>query len=746
MGGDFGRMLSEAGLGFMQGYAQQKVNQNIETQQRQAKFAMQGALDLAQRGELGNMAPEFMKPLEKYFGKEGLAQLQQMNQLNQTMRNLRQGTEALVNAPVQEERLVQDPRLQGPPTPEGTFPLQQQMTSRAPTNVEMVQRANQLTPQEMYFMTGDTSAGGLSAQSQSLAQQRLEHDFQQRKYTEEPSRKAQERQENALINIEQESAKQGKQAFRMSRQEAEERVNTGQIPEGFQPFIVGDGAILIQRPPDSIKIDSDVQTELAGAGITDIRQASPKQIAAATQRVLEKKYEISAANALETKRATKEMAENSRLADISPQRYESTFNARTGQLAPTNLTVKGADSREWKVLPDLHKKVLQEVQQSRASLEGVVRDFQKLYGQGGELANIKATLPSRTKAGVQAFWNNLTQKNPTLATLRDQAGQLAQALNRGSYGGVGTQTESDRKYAIEALTHIASGAFLLDTPEVQQKKINEITKRFNRIEGAILGNAGQEYPGTLYMDITKSSNEELQWSNPPVTLENIGTAAGTAQTQQGGEPAPINGQTYQDAVQKYGDKMTPEVWEEYRKQIEGQSSGNQEDSTQKKNLSDSSIGRDLEEAAETYDVPVDFLATMARIESAGDPDAVSPTGATGIFQFTRGTGKEYGLVGDDFDNRKDARENIMAGAKLAKNNKKALERAGIEPEPYLLYMAHQQGVGGTKAIVEAADKGREVSKSIRRNMDLNGGKGLSPQEFLDMWQRKWERHEALYLA
>ena len=152
-----------------------------------------------------------------------------------------------------------------------------------------------------------------------------------------------------------------------------------------------------------------------------------------------------------------------------------------------------------------------------------------------------------------------------------------------------------------------------------------------------------------------------------------------------------------------------------------------------------SLNKDLADASRIYGIPLSFLQTMARIESRGNPNAVSPTGATGIFQFTRGTGTQYGLVGPGFDNRKNQRANVMAGAQLAQDNAKALKRAGLPATPAYLYLAHQQGVGGAKAITRAAMAGTEVSANIRKNMNHNGGKGLTPAQFLEKWDKKWTK-------
>jgi len=153
---------------------------------------------------------------------------------------------------------------------------------------------------------------------------------------------------------------------------------------------------------------------------------------------------------------------------------------------------------------------------------------------------------------------------------------------------------------------------------------------------------------------------------------------------------------------------------------------------------------DLRGAATKHNIPLPYLRAMADIESKGDPNAVSSTGATGIFQFTKGTGRDFGLITDKGDNRKNQEANIDAGARLWNANRRTLERAGISTEPWMMYMAHQQGATGVRHLVEVAQGKRQMTAKIRRSMDLNGGKGKTPQEFLDMWEAKWDRIASKY--
>ena len=142
-------------------------------------------------------------------------------------------------------------------------------------------------------------------------------------------------------------------------------------------------------------------------------------------------------------------------------------------------------------------------------------------------------------------------------------------------------------------------------------------------------------------------------------------------------------------------------------------------------------------------VSEDFLRSMAFIESGGRANAVSGTGATGLFQFTEGTGRAYGLVGPGFDNRKNAKANAIAAAKLAQDNKKSLQRLfkkfGINREvtDFDLYMAHQQGAGGWTHILRRAESGESVSPQIRKNMNNNAGKGLNASQFVKHWEKSF---------
>ncbi len=67
----------------------------------------------------------------------------------------------------------------------------------------------------------------------------------------------------------------------------------------------------------------------------------------------------------------------------------------------------------------------------------------------------------------------------------------------------------------------------------------------------------------------------------------------------------------------------------------------------------------VEEASRKYQVPIQFIQAVIRVESSFKYRAVSSAGAQGLMQLMPGTGREMG-VHDPFD----PRQNIMGGTRL----------------------------------------------------------------------------------
>lgn len=152
----------------------------------------------------------------------------------------------------------------------------------------------------------------------------------------------------------------------------------------------------------------------------------------------------------------------------------------------------------------------------------------------------------------------------------------------------------------------------------------------------------------------------------------------------------------------------------------------------------------IKETAEKSGLDENYLRTMAHIESKGNPTAFNKgSKAAGLYQFIPSTAKSYGLRGKEFD----PRANAMAAARLSLDNKKTLEKAGIEATPEMLYIAHQQGPQGAIDLVKYAKEGRSFSQlpgTLQRNIKSNaGGKALGAEEFLNFWKKGYREHASV---
>lgn len=144
----------------------------------------------------------------------------------------------------------------------------------------------------------------------------------------------------------------------------------------------------------------------------------------------------------------------------------------------------------------------------------------------------------------------------------------------------------------------------------------------------------------------------------------------------------------------------------------------------------------IKKASESSGVDLGYMRTMAKIESGGRANATNASGAKGLYQFVPGTAREMGIAGQEFD----PAANAKAAAEYTKRNIATLKKAGIEPTPEILYMAHQQGAGGVIQLAKAAQAGKgydELSPELQKNMASNAGRGKSAAEFMDMWKKRY---------
>lgn len=139
---------------------------------------------------------------------------------------------------------------------------------------------------------------------------------------------------------------------------------------------------------------------------------------------------------------------------------------------------------------------------------------------------------------------------------------------------------------------------------------------------------------------------------------------------------------------------------------------------------------------EKYGLPQGYLDRTAQIESSGNPHAKNPhSSAAGLFQFTRGTAKQYGLT-DPFD----AAASTNAAGQLAADNARMLRSSlGREPTAGELYLAHQQGAGG--AVKLLSNPNAPAVEAVGRQAVLNNGgnPNMTAGEFANKWINKYDK-------
>jgi len=159
-----------------------------------------------------------------------------------------------------------------------------------------------------------------------------------------------------------------------------------------------------------------------------------------------------------------------------------------------------------------------------------------------------------------------------------------------------------------------------------------------------------------------------------------------------------------------------------------------------------SLGIDFGSMESEAGLPSGFLERTAQIESAGNPAAKNPkSSAGGLFQQIDENAKEFG-VADRFD----PIQSTEGAIKFALQNKRILSRAlGRDPTAAELYLAHQQGGGGAKALLSNPDeralsvltglyKGNEgrARDAIRNN---GGSLDMTAGQFANIWINKFNK-------
>lgn len=145
------------------------------------------------------------------------------------------------------------------------------------------------------------------------------------------------------------------------------------------------------------------------------------------------------------------------------------------------------------------------------------------------------------------------------------------------------------------------------------------------------------------------------------------------------------------------------------------------------------LGIDFAAYEANANLPSGFLERTAYIESRGNVNAVSSTGATGLFQFTKGTARDFRLK-----NRNDPVQSTEAAVRLAVSNRNVLRNAlGREPTGAELYLAHQQGAGGASSLLKNPTA-KAVDIVGEQAVRVNGGdSNMTAGEFANLWLNKF---------
>lgn len=125
-----------------------------------------------------------------------------------------------------------------------------------------------------------------------------------------------------------------------------------------------------------------------------------------------------------------------------------------------------------------------------------------------------------------------------------------------------------------------------------------------------------------------------------------------------------------------------------------------------------------------------MMQKIAAMESGGNPNAISKTGALGLFQFTGQTASGVGIK-----NRFDVDQNIEGGMKLTSQNMAMLKKAGLPVTAENIYMMHQLGPSAAQEIIRGSVGGKskaDLSANTQRSMNLNyGANSRTAAEYID---------------
>jgi hypothetical protein len=143
----------------------------------------------------------------------------------------------------------------------------------------------------------------------------------------------------------------------------------------------------------------------------------------------------------------------------------------------------------------------------------------------------------------------------------------------------------------------------------------------------------------------------------------------------------------------------------------------------------------IRQAAESAGIDPDYMVKVAQIESSGKANAKNGD-YQGLFQFGPAAWEQFGQ--GDPNNPQDA---AAAMARMTRANQDALSQGlGRTPEPWELYLAHQQGAAGALRLLTAEPNTGAAAVLGRQQVIKNGGQATQTVgEYRQMWQQKYDQ-------
>lgn len=103
---------------------------------------------------------------------------------------------------------------------------------------------------------------------------------------------------------------------------------------------------------------------------------------------------------------------------------------------------------------------------------------------------------------------------------------------------------------------------------------------------------------------------------------------------------------------------------------------------------------------------------VLQVESNGNPNAVSNTGALGLMQLTKGAVNDYVRATGDVGDTRDPYYNAKVGAWYLQRQYDQLRGLGMDPTVADVYRAYNMGLGGYKEVLNYLNNGKPLSNKI----------------------------------